>query len=704
MTIYIGEIGNLGIRTDSSKMLLEILGGIKSRELLFTGATRLAGGSPHDDSINYNTHIVIGTEASTGNIGDAGDYGHIAIGDGSTTQVNSDEDSIGQIALGYYATAAGSCSIAIGRYSNVQHLSSIALGGKATTTSDHQLSIASSECPVYEILLNGNPIYTEDGGFRVFWGDIDGEIENQTDLQEELDKKLNKDFSELPETNPDNDDIFIFEDTSGEKHIIKWSDFPGVESGGNITGELQSGQVAFGTSYNVIGGTNSFYWDNTNKRLGIGTSSPEVNLDVIGDVKFGDIIEINGVTYSWPELYEAPEEGTYLRSDAYGFLTWSSIDSDVERVIEEIDIAQALNDLTDVSIDNLNTNQALVYNSEYWVNTSLGDLAWKDVVDTDDIASSAITLSKIQDITNERILGRGQGLDGTVQELTIGPNLYFDGSELNATSNPLPDISPNVLIGRGDEENEGSYQEITLGDHLSFDETTLNVDTEEMDLEQGDGSSSYPFIIRNIHQLQKMGSGEDGWDKDRYYILGRNIDASDTQFWIEYDYWKTGVEYAVNEKVTYSIDDIDWIFECKQNHISESANSPPDETYWYKLRVSVNGFKSVGTYINPFVGSFDGLNYRIFNLNSDRGGIFGATLKTGQWQQSRVYVEGDYVLDSYNPSYLYTCISPTTGFEHPTNTDFWQYIGEYDSEPINNWDSETEYEENDLVTYEIRNL
>jgi len=47
-----------------------------------------------------------------------------------------------------------------------------------------------------------------------------------------------------------------------------------------IAGSGAAGQAAFFTTTNSVGGDSNFFWDNTNKRLGIGTSSPAVKLDV----------------------------------------------------------------------------------------------------------------------------------------------------------------------------------------------------------------------------------------------------------------------------------------------------------------------------------------------------------------------------------------------------------------------------------------
>ena len=75
-----------------------------------------------------------------------------------------------------------------------------------------------------------------------------------------------------------------------------------------LGGAVAIGQVAFGTAAGVIGGDAGFTWDNTNKRFGVGTSSPTARLHVQApgalstDIAFrvrnsadtGDIIRANG--------------------------------------------------------------------------------------------------------------------------------------------------------------------------------------------------------------------------------------------------------------------------------------------------------------------------------------------------------------------------------------------------------------------------
>jgi hypothetical protein len=53
-----------------------------------------------------------------------------------------------------------------------------------------------------------------------------------------------------------------------------------ISGAGLISGTIASGQVAFGTAAGVIGGDAGLTWDNVNKRLGVGTSTPTARLHV----------------------------------------------------------------------------------------------------------------------------------------------------------------------------------------------------------------------------------------------------------------------------------------------------------------------------------------------------------------------------------------------------------------------------------------
>lgn len=61
-----------------------------------------------------------------------------------------------------------------------------------------------------------------------------------------------------------------------------------------ISGTGTSGQVSFWNGTNSQIGDNGLYWDNTNKRLGIGTITPTTSLDVTGNIRSGSQINAAG--------------------------------------------------------------------------------------------------------------------------------------------------------------------------------------------------------------------------------------------------------------------------------------------------------------------------------------------------------------------------------------------------------------------------
>ncbi|MEO0227976.1 MAG: hypothetical protein ABIL70_08030 [candidate division WOR-3 bacterium] len=70
-------------------------------------------------------------------------------------------------------------------------------------------------------------------------------------------------------------------------YVLKWNGaafIPSIDenSGGNVSGSGSPTQIAFWTGTYTISGDNNLWWDNTNKRLGIGISAPNCNLHVVG--------------------------------------------------------------------------------------------------------------------------------------------------------------------------------------------------------------------------------------------------------------------------------------------------------------------------------------------------------------------------------------------------------------------------------------
>jgi hypothetical protein len=67
-----------------------------------------------------------------------------------------------------------------------------------------------------------------------------------------------------------------------------------------IGGSIAAGQVAFGTDAGVIGGDSGLFWDNVNKRLGVGTATPSKALTISSSVFNSHLaIERSGASYQF---------------------------------------------------------------------------------------------------------------------------------------------------------------------------------------------------------------------------------------------------------------------------------------------------------------------------------------------------------------------------------------------------------------------
>ncbi|MEO0090563.1 MAG: hypothetical protein ABIK75_05605 [candidate division WOR-3 bacterium] len=113
--------------------------------------------------------------------------------------------------------------------------------------------------------------------------------------------------------------------------------------GAGVGGSGSPTQIAFWTSSNTIGGNNNLWWDNTNNRLGIGTSSPAYRLDVNGSSRIQGDLFINswairvrdepyaGYVLKWePEIrafMPLPDEGVRGNGNEGQVAFWTSPDA-----------------------------------------------------------------------------------------------------------------------------------------------------------------------------------------------------------------------------------------------------------------------------------------------------------------------------------------------------------------------------------------
>jgi trimeric autotransporter adhesin len=85
------------------------------------------------------------------------------------------------------------------------------------------------------------------------------------------------------------DDSNVTMTPSGSTHTLGWTGLLPLSRGGTGASSLTSGSVLFSNGTSISQDNSNLFWDNTNKRLGIGTNSPTTTLDVSGNAKINTV-------------------------------------------------------------------------------------------------------------------------------------------------------------------------------------------------------------------------------------------------------------------------------------------------------------------------------------------------------------------------------------------------------------------------------
>ncbi|MCD6418369.1 hypothetical protein J7M00_06260 [bacterium] len=108
-----------------------------------------------------------------------------------------------------------------------------------------------------------------------------------------------------------------------------------ISASGNVSGTGTATEVAFWVAADSIGSSSNLYWDNSNGRLGIGTSTPNQNLSIAGSVGIiegGLFPNYYSIFYGSDQTadiaYYLPQSqggtNTFLMNDGAGNLSWSN--------------------------------------------------------------------------------------------------------------------------------------------------------------------------------------------------------------------------------------------------------------------------------------------------------------------------------------------------------------------------------------------
>jgi len=281
VAITINELGNVGIGTTEPQVKFEVAGPVRF--------SQAGDGSPFQVDTNDESAVYVDSE------------GNVGLG---KTEPKYDLDVEGRIqASGDICTdlKGGVC------LSKVQGSSMMVVGGGGGIDGSGSGNYLSKWSDT-DTLAN-SVIYQSGSNIGVGTTNANEKltIGGVISLAESTEPSTTTDYGKLYVTTSGK---LYFKDENGSLYDLT---SPGVAGSGTV------GEVGFFTATTTIAGNSAFYWDNANKRLGIGTSTPNYALDIVGGLGVSGTTTLNGLSYRWPSSYGS---SGYVLSNSSGTLSW----------------------------------------------------------------------------------------------------------------------------------------------------------------------------------------------------------------------------------------------------------------------------------------------------------------------------------------------------------------------------------------------
>jgi maltose-binding protein MalE len=136
--------------------------------------------------------------------------------------------------------------------------------------------------------------------------------------------------------------------------------------GGGIAGSIATSQVAYGASANTIAGSNNFWWDNSNVRLGIGTNSPDSTLHMDAGGSFN-----THLTMTWRTSTEAGIKFDDASANVLGYIVMNAAKNlSIQNDVSAGDILFNINARTDASDPGQSYRQAVRIDASGYTGTA----------------------------------------------------------------------------------------------------------------------------------------------------------------------------------------------------------------------------------------------------------------------------------------------------------------------------------------------
>jgi len=85
---------------------------------------------------------------------------------------------------------------------------------------------------------------------------------------------------------------------------------------------LSPGSLIFaGANGLITSDSSNLFWDNSTNRLGLGTSTPDYTLDIVGSLRASGTTTFNGLSYNWPSSHGS---SGYVLTNNNGSLSWTA--------------------------------------------------------------------------------------------------------------------------------------------------------------------------------------------------------------------------------------------------------------------------------------------------------------------------------------------------------------------------------------------
>jgi len=288
----------------------------------------------------------------------------------------------------------------------------------------------------------------------------------------------------------------IYRDTGTAWDLIASPDTTG------ITGTLATGQVPYATGASTVAGTNNLFWDSTNNRLGIGTATPGVTLDVHGS---GGMLHLNGTgTNNAFQLFQNAGTSKWRIGNNYSAGTNYFSIYDNTNAVETLKITPGATNailftgnLTATTLIKLGGTSSQFLKADGSIDSNTYITTSTNIYNTDGTLTSNRTLTNggfnfsiLGSTYTNRFTSAGRLLLGTTTESTflldVNGGIALRGND--ATTTYFPGATPKTII-RSYRNNSTTVEAFTLS--ITGDEPVFNT-----------GNAAYIFNVSTVENFR----------------------------------------------------------------------------------------------------------------------------------------------------------------------------------------------------------